>query len=207
MTSITDLEVDYAIRDDLKLAVGANNLFDHHPPAIPLVPNGSGGVRPADRDHAEEVHVLVQEHDGTRGLDDLLRVGRQRLARMAVRQAQLGGIVMARIAGGPLEKLSLGAGLEWSHPAAIEISDARRVRIVGSDDVRERWSRPHSGEVRLAVGHAWNPGGLSRQYHRRRKEYRNKMSDHYFFSVGFTAWSWPISVSRPSENVTTLPDP
>ncbi|MGZ3402524.1 MAG: TonB-dependent receptor plug domain-containing protein [Phenylobacterium sp.] len=48
VTSITDLEVDYAIRDDLKLAVGANNLFDHHPPAMPNVSNGSGGVRPAD---------------------------------------------------------------------------------------------------------------------------------------------------------------
>jgi iron complex outermembrane receptor protein len=48
VTSITDLEVDYAIRDDLKLAMGANNLFDHHPPAMPNVSNGSGGVRPAD---------------------------------------------------------------------------------------------------------------------------------------------------------------
>jgi iron complex outermembrane receptor protein len=45
---ITDLEVDYALREDLKLAVGANNLFNHHPPGIPLVPNGAGGVRPAD---------------------------------------------------------------------------------------------------------------------------------------------------------------
>ncbi|HLZ76820.1 TonB-dependent receptor [Phenylobacterium sp.] len=48
VTSITDLEVDYAIREDLKLAVGANNLFDHHPPAMPNVSNGAGGVRPAD---------------------------------------------------------------------------------------------------------------------------------------------------------------
>jgi iron complex outermembrane receptor protein len=48
VTSITDLEVAYAIRDDLKLAVGANNLFDHHPPGMPNVSNGSGGVRPAD---------------------------------------------------------------------------------------------------------------------------------------------------------------
>ena len=45
---ITDLEVDYAVRDDVKLAIGANNLFNHHPPSIPLVPNGAGGVRPAD---------------------------------------------------------------------------------------------------------------------------------------------------------------
>lgn len=48
VTSITDLEVDYALRDDLKVAVGANNLFDHKPPSMPNVPNGSGGVRPAD---------------------------------------------------------------------------------------------------------------------------------------------------------------
>jgi iron complex outermembrane receptor protein len=48
VTAITDLEVDYAINDDLKLAVGANNLFDQRPPSIPLVPNGAGGVRPAD---------------------------------------------------------------------------------------------------------------------------------------------------------------
>ncbi|HEX3366233.1 TonB-dependent receptor [Phenylobacterium sp.] len=48
VTSITDLEIDYAIRDDLKLAMGANNLFDHHPPGMPNVSNGAGGVRPAD---------------------------------------------------------------------------------------------------------------------------------------------------------------
>jgi iron complex outermembrane receptor protein len=48
VTSITDLEVDYAILDDLKLALGANNLFDHKPPGMPNVPNGAGGVRPAD---------------------------------------------------------------------------------------------------------------------------------------------------------------
>ena len=48
VTSITDLEVDYAIRENVKLAAGANNLFDHRPPSMPNVPNGSGGVRPAD---------------------------------------------------------------------------------------------------------------------------------------------------------------
>ena len=48
VTSITDLEIDYAIREDLKFALGANNLFDHRPPSMPNVPNGSGGVRPAD---------------------------------------------------------------------------------------------------------------------------------------------------------------
>ncbi|MDB5495368.1 MAG: TonB-dependent receptor [Phenylobacterium sp.] len=48
VTSITDLEVDYALFENLKLAVGANNLFDHKPPSMPNVPNGAGGVRPAD---------------------------------------------------------------------------------------------------------------------------------------------------------------
>ncbi len=48
VTSITDLEVAYEIRDDLKLAIGANNLFNHRPPGMPNVSNGSGGVRPAD---------------------------------------------------------------------------------------------------------------------------------------------------------------
>src|SRR5439155_17959410 len=45
---ITDLEVDYQLWDSVRLAVGANNLFNKRPPSIPLVPNGSGGVRPAD---------------------------------------------------------------------------------------------------------------------------------------------------------------
>ncbi|HEX2815545.1 MAG TPA: TonB-dependent receptor, partial [Phenylobacterium sp.] len=48
VTSITDLEVDYAIRDDTKVAIGANNLFNHRPPSMPNVSNGAGGVRPAD---------------------------------------------------------------------------------------------------------------------------------------------------------------
>jgi len=48
VTSITDLEGTYIIREDLKFSVGANNLFNHRPPSIPNVPNGSGGVRPAD---------------------------------------------------------------------------------------------------------------------------------------------------------------
>jgi iron complex outermembrane receptor protein len=45
---ITDLEVDYQLWDSVKVAVGANNLFNKKPPSIPLVPNGAGGVRPAD---------------------------------------------------------------------------------------------------------------------------------------------------------------
>jgi iron complex outermembrane receptor protein len=48
VTGITDFEVAYEIRDNLKLAIGANNLFDKKAPVIPEVPNGAGGVRPAD---------------------------------------------------------------------------------------------------------------------------------------------------------------
>jgi iron complex outermembrane receptor protein len=48
VTNIVDLEVDYQLWDSVKLAVGANNLFNHRPPAIPEVSNGAGGVRPAD---------------------------------------------------------------------------------------------------------------------------------------------------------------
>ncbi|MDB5581475.1 MAG: TonB-dependent receptor [Bradyrhizobium sp.] len=36
-TSITDLEVGYSFTRSLKLAVGANNLFDHSPPTMPNV--------------------------------------------------------------------------------------------------------------------------------------------------------------------------
>jgi iron complex outermembrane recepter protein len=48
VTSITDLDIGFNITHALKLDVGANNLFDHRPPTVPNVPNGSGGVRPGD---------------------------------------------------------------------------------------------------------------------------------------------------------------
>ncbi|HEX7945347.1 MAG TPA: TonB-dependent receptor [Phenylobacterium sp.] len=47
-TAITDLDVGYAITEQIKVNVGANNLFNHKAPKSPNVPNGSGGVRPAD---------------------------------------------------------------------------------------------------------------------------------------------------------------
>lgn len=47
-TAITDLDVGYAITDQVKVNVGANNLFNHKAPKSPNVPNGSGGFRPAD---------------------------------------------------------------------------------------------------------------------------------------------------------------
>ncbi len=46
-TSITDLDIAYRITDSLKLAVGANNLFDHRPSTVPTI-NAGGHFRPAD---------------------------------------------------------------------------------------------------------------------------------------------------------------
>jgi iron complex outermembrane receptor protein len=47
VTSITDLEVGYRLTDALKIAMGANNLFDHKPPTVPTINNG-GHLQPAD---------------------------------------------------------------------------------------------------------------------------------------------------------------
>ncbi len=47
-TAITDLDVGYAITEQIKVNVGANNLFNHKAPKSPNVSNGSGGLRPAD---------------------------------------------------------------------------------------------------------------------------------------------------------------
>ncbi|WP_394762417.1 TonB-dependent receptor plug domain-containing protein [Phenylobacterium sp.] len=44
--AITDLDVSYQVLDNVKINIGANNLFDKHPPGVPNVSNGSGGVRP-----------------------------------------------------------------------------------------------------------------------------------------------------------------
>ena len=47
-TAITDLDIGYKITPQLRLNVGANNLFDQRPANVPNVSNGAGGVRPAD---------------------------------------------------------------------------------------------------------------------------------------------------------------
>jgi len=51
-TSITDLDISYKLTSYLRLAVGANNLFDQRPPTVPLVATTSSsypsGFRPAD---------------------------------------------------------------------------------------------------------------------------------------------------------------
>ena len=47
-TGITDLDIGYKITPQLRVNVGANNLFDQRPENVPTVPNGSGGFRPAD---------------------------------------------------------------------------------------------------------------------------------------------------------------
>ncbi len=46
--AITDLDIGFRVTPQLRLNVGANNLFDTRPPSVPNVPNGSGGVQPAD---------------------------------------------------------------------------------------------------------------------------------------------------------------
>jgi iron complex outermembrane recepter protein len=47
-TAITDLDVGFRVTPQLRLNAGANNLFNTRPPGVPNVPNGSGGVQPAD---------------------------------------------------------------------------------------------------------------------------------------------------------------
>ena len=47
-TPITDLDIGYKVTDYLKLDIGANNLFSARPGTVPNIPDGSGGVRPAD---------------------------------------------------------------------------------------------------------------------------------------------------------------
>jgi iron complex outermembrane receptor protein len=45
-TGLTDLDVGYNLTDDLKIDVGANNLFSKRPPGVPNVSDGAGGLRP-----------------------------------------------------------------------------------------------------------------------------------------------------------------
>ena len=47
-TAITDLDVAYALTPWVKVSVGANNLLNKKAPGVPNIPNGAGGVRPAD---------------------------------------------------------------------------------------------------------------------------------------------------------------
>jgi iron complex outermembrane receptor protein len=49
-TAITDLNVGYQVTEALHISIGADNLFNRTPPSQPNVPNGHGGVRPADGD-------------------------------------------------------------------------------------------------------------------------------------------------------------
>jgi iron complex outermembrane receptor protein len=54
-TSITDLELSYSVTHALKLALGANNLFDKRPPSMPNVPSRSAPFQPTP---ADAHHVL-----------------------------------------------------------------------------------------------------------------------------------------------------
>jgi iron complex outermembrane receptor protein len=47
-TGITDLDVGYTLFPGLKIDLGANNLLNKKAPTMVNIPNGSGGVRPAD---------------------------------------------------------------------------------------------------------------------------------------------------------------
>ncbi len=46
--AITDLDIGFRVTPQLRLNAGANNLFNAKPPGVPNVPNGAGGVQPAD---------------------------------------------------------------------------------------------------------------------------------------------------------------
>ncbi|MGC1302894.1 MAG: TonB-dependent receptor [Caulobacteraceae bacterium] len=46
--AITDLDIGYKITPQLRLNIGANNLFDLKPPTVPNAAVAGGGVRPAD---------------------------------------------------------------------------------------------------------------------------------------------------------------
>jgi iron complex outermembrane recepter protein len=52
-TAITDLEIAYHVTHAIKVAVGADNLFNHLPPGMPNVrnPNAPGQITPADGHH------------------------------------------------------------------------------------------------------------------------------------------------------------
>ena len=45
---ITDIDIGYKITEAVKIDIGANNLFNKKPENVPLIPDGAGGVRPAD---------------------------------------------------------------------------------------------------------------------------------------------------------------
>jgi iron complex outermembrane receptor protein len=51
-TSITDLDIDYKVTPNLKVTIGANNLFDQRPPVIPIIPTTNSSytsmLRPVD---------------------------------------------------------------------------------------------------------------------------------------------------------------
>jgi iron complex outermembrane receptor protein len=47
-TPITDLDIGYKATEYLRLDIGANNLLSARPGKVPNIPDGSGGVRPAD---------------------------------------------------------------------------------------------------------------------------------------------------------------
>ncbi|MEO8112992.1 MAG: TonB-dependent receptor, partial [Phenylobacterium sp.] len=47
-TGVTDLDVAFQLTSSLKFNLGANNLLNEEAPTVPNIPDGAGGVRPAD---------------------------------------------------------------------------------------------------------------------------------------------------------------
>jgi len=58
---------------------------------------------------------------------------------------------MTQISGWLLKKERLSAWLEWRHLAAIEISDARRIGVVRTNNVEESGTGPHAAEVGFPI--------------------------------------------------------
>jgi hypothetical protein len=108
-----------------------------------------GPVRRAERNHAEEMHVLVQDDELIRRLDELLRVGRRNLACQTVRQTHGSGIIDSNVARVRLVEERLALGFHRGH-LRVRV-EPHRGAIGVFAGVSEPGPRPHAREVRLAV--------------------------------------------------------
>ncbi len=110
------------------------------------------------RDDAEEVHVLIEEDNLAGSLVDLRRIGCQHFPRVAVRQADRGGIVMPYVAVRRLQEPGLPSRLERSPIFWVKAQDAETVGVARTHFMSEPGTGPDAGKVRLAVRRARNPG-------------------------------------------------
>src|SRR5262245_548375 len=120
--------------------------------------------------HAEEMHVLVQDHDLSGRLNPLLSIRRQNLPRQAVRQTTRCGIVFDRITGGRSIHEGIAARLERTHLCRVVCRNARRICIAGTDEMSKPRTRPYASEIRSPLGRSRN--GLSVQERRHQSEDR-----------------------------------